>query len=32
MDTLLIVFGGIVLAGFAVWLFVFEPRRKIYDL
>jgi hypothetical protein len=32
METLLIVVGVIVVAGVAVWLFIFEPRRKIYDL
>jgi hypothetical protein len=32
METFLIVLGAIVLGAVAVWLFVFEPRRKIYDL
>jgi hypothetical protein len=32
METFFIALGVIVLAGVAVWLFVFEPRRKIYDL
>jgi hypothetical protein len=32
METFFITLGVIVLACIAVWLFVFEPRRKIYDL
>jgi hypothetical protein len=32
METFFIVIGVIALAAVAVWLFVFEPRRKIYDL
>jgi hypothetical protein len=31
METFFIALGVVVLAGIAIWLFVFEPRRKIYD-
>ena len=31
METLFITLGAIVLVCVAVWLFIFEPRRKIYD-
>jgi hypothetical protein len=31
METIFIVLGVIALGGFCVWLFGFEPRRKIYD-
>jgi cbb3-type cytochrome oxidase subunit 3 len=32
METFFIAIGVIVLVCVAVWLFIFEPRRKIYDL
>jgi hypothetical protein len=31
METFYIIVGVIAAGGFCVWLFVFEPRRKIYD-
>jgi hypothetical protein len=31
MDTLLITLGVFALAGVFVFLFIIEPRRKIYD-
>jgi len=31
VETFFIVVGAIALAGVCIWLFVFEPRRKIYD-
>jgi hypothetical protein len=31
METLLIVLGLVAMAGVCVFLFVIEPRRKIYD-
>jgi hypothetical protein len=31
VETFFIVLGVIALAGVCIWLFVFEPRRKIYD-
>jgi hypothetical protein len=31
METLLITFGVCALAGICFFLFVIEPRRKIYD-
>jgi hypothetical protein len=31
METFFIVLGVIALAGVCILLFVFEPRRKIYD-
>jgi hypothetical protein len=31
METLLIVLGLAAMAGICVFLFVIEPRRKIYD-
>jgi hypothetical protein len=32
MDTILIALGLMALAGVFIFLFVIEPRRKIYDL
>jgi hypothetical protein len=32
METILIALGLVGLAGVAIFLFVIEPRRKIYDL
>jgi hypothetical protein len=32
METFFIVLGVIALSGVCVFLFVIEPRRKIYDL
>ena len=31
METILIALGIVALAGVCVFLFVIEPRRKIYD-
>ncbi len=31
METFFIVLGVIAVSGIAFWLFVIEPRRKIYD-
>ena len=32
METFFTTLAVIVLSGFCFWLFVIEPRRKIYDL
>ena len=32
METFFIALAAIAMGGACVWLFVFEPRRKIYDL
>jgi hypothetical protein len=32
METFFITLAVIALSGLALWLFVIEPRRKIYDL
>ena len=31
METFFIVLAVLALGGACIWLFVFEPRRKIYD-
>ena len=31
METFFIALAVMVMGGACVWLFVFEPRRKIYD-